>query len=163
MDMSDTKQGGQKYIGKIVLQRLAGAVVFFLAAGLSTRFGRPQTPSVLFAMGMLIMLACCFLSVWPVWVNRNFESSARIQEDRGQTVCSTGPYAFVRHPGYSVLILWALSMPMMFGLYAGIVAVTIILLVIIRTGLEDSMLKNDLPGYKGYMEKVKYRLLPYVW
>lgn len=135
----------------------------YLAAGLSIRFDRPQTPTLLFVTGMMIMLACCFLSVWPVLVNRNFESSARIQKDRGQTICSTGPYAFVRHPGYSVLILWALSMPMMFGLYSGIVAAVITMLVIIRTALEDSMLKNELPGYKEYMKKVQYRLLPHVW
>ena len=228
--MNYVKRGARKYVGKVLLQRILGALVFFLAAGrwdtprgviyfsvyalasviaclllyqkhaetlearrsvfantkkwdriilplfalsayygiylaagLSIRFDRPQTPAVLFVLGLCIMLACCFLSVWPVLVNRNFESSVRIQEDRGQTVCSTGPYAFVRHPGYSVLILWALSMPLMFGLYAGIVSAAIIMLVIIRTGLEDSMLKNELPGYKEYMEKVKYRLLPYVW
>lgn len=135
----------------------------YLAAGLSIRFDRPQTPSPLFWLGISIMLACCFLSVWPVMVNRNFESSARIQEDRGQRVCSAGPYAFVRHPGYSVLILWALSMPMMFGLWVGVVSTLIVILITTRTYLEDSMLKNELPGYEDYMEKVRYRLLPYVW
>jgi Putative protein-S-isoprenylcysteine methyltransferase len=136
---------------------------YYGIAGLSVRFDQPQTPSPLFWLGMAVMLACCFLSVWPVMVNRNFESSARIQEDRRQAVCSTGPYAFVRHPGYSVLILWALSMPVMFGFYAGIISTVIIALIVVRTYLEDSMLKNELPGYKNYMEKVKYRLLPYVW
>lgn len=228
--MNNTDKGAREYIGKLLLQRMAGAAAFFVAAGtwnvprgilyflvyiaasaaaclilyrghaevlaarrtvpadtkkwdkvllplivllaycliyaaagLSVRFGRPQTHPALFWPGMAVMLACCFLSVWPVMVNRNFESGARMQQDREQKVCSDGPYAFVRHPGYAVLILWTLAMPAMFGLYAGIVSAAIIVLVVVRTYLEDTMLKNELPGYKEYMEKVRYRLLPYVW
>lgn len=150
---------------KILLPLLAllAYYLIYLAAGLSVRFACPQTPSALFWAGMAVMLACCFLSVWPVMVNRNFESSVRIQDDREQKVCSKGPYSFVRHPGYCVLILWALSMPAMFGIYAGVVSALIIVLVVARTYLEDTMLKNELPGYKEYMEKVRYRLLPYAW
>lgn len=150
---------------KILLPLLAVLAYYaiYLAAGLSVRFDSPQTPSALFGLGMVIMFACCFLSVWPVMVNPNFESSSRIQDDREQEVCSKGPYAFVRHPGYSALILWSLAMPAMFGLYAGFVSATIIVLVVARTYLEDTMLKNELPGYNEYMEKVRYRLLPYVW
>lgn len=147
----------------LVIFTLAAYYGIYLAAGLSLRFHEPQTPAPLFWAGLAIMLACCFLSVWPVAVNRNFESSARIQKDRGQRVCSAGPYALVRHPGYSALILWALSMPMMFGLYTGIVSAVIIVIIVARTWLEDSMLKNELPGYRDYAAKVRYRLLPYLW
>lgn len=157
---SDTKNWD-----KIILPLLAVLAYYgiYVAAGLSVRFSCPQTPPALFWFGMAVMFACCFLSVWPVMVNRNFESSARIQKDREQKVCSEGPYAFVRHPGYTVLILWALAMPAMFGLYAGVVSAAVIILVIARTYLEDSMLKNELPGYKEYMKKVRYRLFPYFW
>lgn len=150
---------------KILLPLLVVLAYYFiyLVAGLSVRFDTPQTPSVLFWLGMAVMCACCFLSVWPVMANRNFESSARIQKDRAQEVCSSGPYAFVRHPGYSALILWAASMPMMFGFYTGLVSAVIAILTVLRTRLEDAMLKNELPGYKEYMVKVRYRLLPHVW
>lgn len=156
----DTKSWDKVLLLVYVLLNFYGV---YAAAGLSVRLHQPKTSSLLFWIGMFIMILTCFLSVWPVIENRNFESSVRIQTDRKQSVCSTGPYSIVRHPGYSVILLWAVAIPMMFGLYAGIVSAMIAILIIIRTYLEDTMLKNELPGYLDYAGKVKYRLLPYLW
>lgn len=135
----------------------------YAAAGLSVRLGQPPTALPLFAAGLILMAAVSLLGIWPIMENRNFESSVRIQKDRGQSVCSTGPYAIVRHPGYTAIILWAMSIPMIFGLYAGITAGITAILIIIRTGLEDRMLKRELPGYLEYSRRVRYRLIPYIW
>lgn len=135
----------------------------YVVAGLDSRYQESATSPILFWGGMFIMIMTCFLAIWPVMENRNFESSARIQKDRGQSVCTTGPYAIVRHPGYSIIVLWAISMPMMFGRLTGIVAIVIGVIIVIRTYLEDTMLKRELPGYVEYTQKVRYRLIPYIW
>ena len=147
----------------LLIYVLLGFYGIYAAAGLSIRFHHADMPTALFWGGMAIMALTCFLAVWPVMENRNFESSARIQNDRGQKVCSTGPYSFVRHPGYSVILLWSIAVTMMFGLYTGIAAVAIVITIVTRTFLEDRMLQKELPGYLEYTKKVRYRLLPYIW
>ncbi|MGF7144702.1 protein-S-isoprenylcysteine O-methyltransferase Ste14 [Anaerotaenia torta] len=157
---SDTKSWDKVLLLIFVVLAFYG---IYAAAGLSVRFHSPETSPVLFWIGMAIMALTCFLAVWPVMENRNFESSVRIQKDRGQKVCSTGPYAIIRHPGYSVILLWSVGMPMMFGMLAGMTAVLIVIVIVIRTYLEDTMLQKELPGYSEYTKKVRYRLLPYIW
>ena len=88
----------------------------------------------------------------------------RIQKDRGQEVYAEGPYKYIRHPGYIGGILMALSMGLVFGsLWALLPGVAAAILLIVRTYLEDKMLKRELSGYLEYSKKVKYRLLPGVW
>lgn len=135
----------------------------YIAAGLPFRFAEAYPPEVFFWIGICITILASFLTVWSVHANRHFESSARIQLEREHSVCSSGPYAFVRHPGYTAIIAWVVAMPLMFGWYAGIVSVAIIVLVTIRTILEDAMLQQGLREYKEYSEKVRYRLFPLIW
>jgi protein-S-isoprenylcysteine O-methyltransferase Ste14 len=88
----------------------------------------------------------------------------RIQEDRGHTVCTTGPYKYVRHPMYVGVLLIMLCFPLSLGsLYTLIPAGIIILLVLVRTALEDKTLMEELPGYKKYARQVRYRLIPHIW
>jgi protein-S-isoprenylcysteine O-methyltransferase Ste14 len=97
-------------------------------------------------------------------VNRHFEPTVRIQTDRGHTVIDTGPYALVRHPGYVAASLLVLGMPLSLGSYwASIPAILSYLLLVVRTALEDRTLQDELPGYKEYARRVRYRLLPGVW
>ena len=97
-------------------------------------------------------------------VNKFFEASVRIQEDRGHYVISDGPYRFVRHPGYASMIFWVVGFPLavgsMLALYTGLI---LLLGLVLRTFLEDKTLKNELEGYTEYAAKVKYRLIPYIW
>jgi|SRR5271165_124821 len=88
----------------------------------------------------------------------------RIQRDRGQTVVSTGPYAIVRHPMYSSLLLLFVAMPMAVGSGWGLVAsVALSALIVLRTALEDRTLANELEGYVAYRSRIRYRLIPLIW
>jgi protein-S-isoprenylcysteine O-methyltransferase Ste14 len=88
----------------------------------------------------------------------------RIQTERGHTVISGGPYRFVRHPGYAGVILsWIVSPVFFSSTWAAIPAFVAILLVVIRTSLEDRTLQAELPGYREYAQIVRYRLAPGIW
>jgi Isoprenylcysteine carboxyl methyltransferase (ICMT) family. len=135
----------------------------YVAAGLSQRLGQPYPPVILYWVGIVMTVAATIILIWAVKENRNFESSVRIQNNRNHTVCSSGPYTFIRHPGYFSIVMWAVAMVMMFGCYTGIVSALITILLVVRTILEDAMLHSQLPGYAEYSKKVRYRLLPAVW
>jgi protein-S-isoprenylcysteine O-methyltransferase Ste14 len=96
--------------------------------------------------------------------NPFFESTVRLQADRNQFVINTGPYKIVRHPGYIALIAGPLALPFAVGsLLSVIPAIIMIILILIRTYLEDNTLKKELAGYDEYCKKVKYRLIPFLW
>ena len=121
-------------------------------------------PAYIYIIGYLGFALSIFLYSWAMWVNRFFSTMVRIQTDRGQTVVQDGPYRFVRHPGYVAGIVMAASLALIFGsLWALLPAAGVMLLLIIRTHLEDSVLKIELPGYADYAQKVRCRLLPGVW
>jgi protein-S-isoprenylcysteine O-methyltransferase Ste14 len=99
-----------------------------------------------------------------MWVNNWFSSTVRIQMDRDQHVVQDGPYRYVRHPGYVGGILMAVSASLILGsLWALIPASIVVLLLVIRTYLEDTTLQKELPGYADYTKKVRYRLVPGLW
>jgi protein-S-isoprenylcysteine O-methyltransferase Ste14 len=101
---------------------------------------------------------------WAESVNKFFEPSVRIQTDRGHRVIDTGPYALVRHPGYVSAFLAYIGMPLALGsLWALIPAVLACLLLVLRTIWEDQTLQAELPGYKEYAQRVRYRLVPGLW
>jgi protein-S-isoprenylcysteine O-methyltransferase Ste14 len=101
---------------------------------------------------------------WATAVNRFFEPTVRIQSDRGHAVITTGPYAIVRHPGYAaalpVFVGMALAMGSLWALIPGLIA---FLVLVLRAHWEDAMLQAELPGYKEYAQKVRYKLIPGVW
>lgn len=102
--------------------------------------------------------------LWAKRINSYFSSVVRIQQDRNQQVCQEGPYTFVRHPGYLGLIMYTILTPLLLGSLWGLIPQGIvIILMLIRTILEDETLKKELPGYAQYANKVKYRLLPGIW
>ena len=101
---------------------------------------------------------------WAEAVNKFFERTVRIQIDREQTVIDNGPYAIVRHPGYASGLLILVGIPLTLGsVWALIPASLSWLLLVLRTQWEDETLQAELPGYKEYTERVRYRLLPGVW
>jgi protein-S-isoprenylcysteine O-methyltransferase Ste14 len=96
--------------------------------------------------------------------NRFFSSVVRIQKDRGHAVVDSGPYEFIRHPGYSGAILYYIALPLALGSFWGLIPAGLtVITTIIRTALEDRMLQNELEGYIGYAKRVRYRLLPGLW
>jgi protein-S-isoprenylcysteine O-methyltransferase Ste14 len=97
-------------------------------------------------------------------VNRFFSATVRIQTDRGHSVVSSGPYRFMRHPGYLGAILFQLATPLFLGSWWGILPAVLSLPVhVTRTGLEDRTLRRELVGYRAYSQTVRFRLLPGIW
>lgn len=116
------------------------------------------------AFGTALYLLGSAILTWAMLVNTHFESTVRIQHDRGHKVVTTGPYAFVRHPGYIGISLWALSTPLIVGSVAGLVSAGLAVAVLVfRTWLEDKTLHRELPGYATYAAGVRYRLVPGLW
>ena len=143
-----------------------GQYVFLpILAGLDVRFGWTGEIAIGWHMLGAVMYALSLeLSSWAMITNAYFSTAVYIQKDRGQSVCSTGPYQYVRHPGYVGYFFQALSTPLLLGsLWAMLLAIPIAVLMVIRTAKEDRMLQEQLPGYKEYAQEVKYSLIPGVW
>jgi protein-S-isoprenylcysteine O-methyltransferase Ste14 len=152
---------------KILLPVIAvyGPLISWIIAGLDERFGwTPDLPDYIQIIALGVIFLCSMVGTWAMVVNRFFSSHVRIQTDRGHTVVSTGPYRLVRHPGYAGSILAWIAAPVFFSSYWVVIpSVMVIILTIIRTALEDRTLKEELPGYSEYTERVRYRLVPGVW
>ncbi len=157
----DAKGWDQKVTAIAGLFMIAGLVV----PGLDLRFGwSPQFPMQVQVAGLLGLVFGYVLFSWAMLSNEFFETQVRIQAERGQQVCSTGPYRLVRHPGYAGIILQLLATPFLLGSLWGILpAVCAAAMFILRTALEDMTLRDELDGYRDYAERVRYRLLPGVW
>jgi protein-S-isoprenylcysteine O-methyltransferase Ste14 len=128
------------------------------------RFRWSHVPFGLNLLGFAGLVLAMLLVFWVMRENTFASSVVRIQTDRGHRVCSTGPYAYARHPMYVGVILSIISFPLALGsLFALIPAVIIVGLFIMRAALEDKTLQEELPGYKEYAQKVRFRLIPGVW
>jgi protein-S-isoprenylcysteine O-methyltransferase Ste14 len=140
-------------------------IILLAVPGLdAVRFGWSEVPLVVKALGFFGYIPALVFAFWAMRENAYSSDVVRIQEDRGHTVCSTGPYRYVRHPMYVGVILFVLCFPLSLGsLYSFIPASIIVVLFIIRTSLEDKTLQEELPGYKEYTQTVRYRLIPGVW
>jgi protein-S-isoprenylcysteine O-methyltransferase Ste14 len=140
---------------------IAGLVV----PGLDLRFG--WSPQFAFAMqlsGFAALVIGCAVFSWAMLSNQFFETKVRIQTDRAQTVATTGPYRYVRHPGYVGMILQLLATPIALGSWWGVLpALCAAGMFILRTALEDKTLQSELDGYRDYAGRVRYRLVPGVW
>lgn len=131
----------------------------------ATRFSwEPQVPFIVMLSGITLYCIGQIIGLWAKNANRFFSSVVRIQTDRKQTVCSSGPYRFVRHPGYLSGIIFTIGTPLMLGSYWGVgPAIVALLLMCIRTYKEDITLQHELPGYWDYIQKVRYRIIPFLW
>jgi protein-S-isoprenylcysteine O-methyltransferase Ste14 len=111
----------------------------------------------------MTVLSLAFAS-WAMIENAFFSTAVRIQTDRGQTVCQTGPYRFVRHPGYVGFILQSLATPILLGsIWALLPGMAAGIALVVRTGFEDRALQVELPGYREYAQQIRFRLLPGFW
>jgi len=124
----------------------------------------PRIPIFVIIIGIVAYTIGQIFTLWAKKVNKFFSSVVRIQKDRNQTVCKDGPYSFVRHPGYLGGILFIISTPLVLGSFWGLIpAVMGVVLLVIRTYLEDETLQRELEGYVEYTKEVRYRLLPQIW
>ncbi|UJX39607.1 isoprenylcysteine carboxylmethyltransferase family protein [Desulfovibrio sp. JY] len=115
-------------------------------------------------LGLICYLLFFLLFYWAMLTNKFFEGTSRIQTDRDHRVIRFGPYAYVRHPGYLAMLFASVSDALIIGsLYALIPSCLAVGVTIVRTSLEDKMLRSELDGYAEYAATVKYRLIPGLW
>jgi protein-S-isoprenylcysteine O-methyltransferase Ste14 len=146
------------------LWALAQYLAIPLVAGLDARFGWTRVGIAWNIAGAVVFTAGMALFGWAMITNAYFSTAARIQSDRGQTVCRSGPYRFVRHPGYSGTVLQSMGTSFLLGsLWSLIPTAAAVACMVARTVLEDRMLQNELPGYKDFAREVPHRLVPGVW
>jgi protein-S-isoprenylcysteine O-methyltransferase Ste14 len=141
------------------------STVALLVSGLDIRFEwSEEIPFVLQFAAVVLVVLGSVLGSWAIVSNPFFASTVRIQSERGHRVVSSGPYQYIRHPGYAGWILSGIALPVMLGsLWALIPSGLAVVILIIRTGLEDRTLRRDLPSYEEYSQNTHFRLVPYVW
>lgn len=153
------KQSAQKgVLGLSGLMFMAG----FVVAGLDFRFGWSGVHEVV-VFGAVFVFMAAYLLYGEV-LRENAYLSRTVKVEKGQTVVSTGLYGLVRHPMYMATLLLFLVMPLLLGsLYALIPFAFYPVIIVIRLKDEEELLARELPGYTEYMQKVPYRLIPYIW
>lgn len=115
-------------------------------------------------IAFVLMILGYMISSYALVENRFFSGNVRLQTDRGQKVTSTGPYSWVRHPGYAGAVLSYLVTPLFLNsIWAYIPTIITIGLYVLRTALEDRFLQENLADYDEYSRQVRYRLLPGIW
>ena len=142
-----------------------GPIFLLIVAGLDKRYGwSPEIPISIKIVALVVFIFGLFVVYRAIIVNKFFSAVIRIQEDRGHSVISSGPYRYVRHPGYTGVILYMISTAIVLeSLWALIPAGLILIVTVIRTVLEDRTLVSELEGYSDYAGRVRYRLIPFVW
>ncbi len=149
----------QKVIATVAFAGLAAA---FVVPGLDRRFGWSHVPTALAWIGdaLLVLSFVMFSVVFRV----NSYASSNIKAEENQTVSSSGPYALVRHPLYVGAIVMGIGIILGLGSFWGLAVLLIMIpALVIRILDEEKVMERDLPGYREYEQKVRYRLLPGVW
>lgn len=148
---------------------LVGLEVFLLAwlvlMGLdAVRFHWSQMPAWLQVVGAILLVGSFPLFFLTFKENPYASPAVRVQTERGQTVITTGPYHYVRHPMYAAGIPFGIGTPLMLGSWYGLLMGLIFTAgLAFRAVQEERVLRAELPGYKEYMAQVKYRFVPHVW
>lgn len=137
-------------------------VVGFVVAGLDFRFGWSHMPAWVTGAAAVLFLIAYIL--YAEVMRENAYLSRTIKVEQGQTVVDTGLYGIVRHPMYAVTVLLFLMIPLLLGSWYALIAFAFYpVIIIVRLKDEEALLTRELPGYEAYKEKVKYRLIPYIW
>ena len=134
----------------------------FVVAGLDFRFGWSAMPeAVTVAASVLFLIA---YALYAEVMRENAYLSRTIRVEEGQTVVDTGLYGVVRHPMYMVTLLLFLMLPLILGSWYALIAFAFYpAIIVVRLKDEEALLTRELPGYEAYKQKVKYRLIPFVW
>ena len=147
------------------LMALSVGYPMVVVAGLDHRYNwSSEFPLWLIVLGFILILLGYAFATWALAENRLFSSVVRIQADRGHVVCDSGPYRFVRHPGYAGNILALFGIVLALGSVWTLIPATVAsFITVIRTALEDQTLQEELPGYPDYARRVRYRLIPWIY
>lgn len=165
-ERSKPGKGTKQWDKTILILSLPVTILMYITAGLDS--GRyhwsPDFNPGLYLAGIILTLTGQLLFLTAQKQNRFFSSTVRIQTDRNHIVCDTGLYKIIRHPAYLGSIIQSAGFPLLFGSLWSMVPVCLsIILILIRTSLEDKTLINELKGYSVYTLKTRYRVIPYVW
>ena len=144
---------------------LVSGIIFLLAfilAGLNFRFGWFKLPSIVIIIASVIFLLAYIMYAEVLRENEYLSRTVEVSEN--QKVVNSGLYGIVRHPMYTSTIFLFLSMPLVLdSIFSFIVMLVYPIIIIFRIRNEEKVLENELIGYKEYKEKVKYKLIPYLW
>ena len=161
---SEGIKGWDRVIGALIGVAYMGGLLG--VAGLDARFGWTMgtLPPTLIVAAVAVFALGNAIVAWAMVSNKFFSGVARIQKDEGHTVVTTGPYQYVRHPGYTGAFATMVATAVILGSkWTLIASVVLVVLLIARTTLEDRMLHEELPGYPEYAQKVRFRLVPGLW
>lgn len=162
-----SKSQGVKPWDKVLAPLMAVSVAFplYIVAGLDHRFHWSTVfPIWLNILGIILCALGYAFAMWALAENRFFYSTVSIHTEQGHMVCDSGPYRFVRHPGYAgnlvppFGIVLALS-----SVWTLIPVAAAMIIAVIRTELEDRTLQEELTGYRDYARRVRYRLIPWIY
>jgi protein-S-isoprenylcysteine O-methyltransferase Ste14 len=159
-------QPNQKTSDKVLtsVNALLGIAWVILMPLDAVRFHWSHMPLFLQIVGAILLVGFMPLAILTFRENAFLATTVRVQKERGQTVISTGPYHYVRHPLYTSALLFFLGTPLLLGSWYGLLFVPIVIAGLVgRTLLEEHVLREELPGYAAYMAQVKYRFIPYIW
>jgi protein-S-isoprenylcysteine O-methyltransferase Ste14 len=153
------KEPAQKVISVLFL---VGFAVMLIFPALDHRYGWSPVPAYMSVLGDMLVAVSLLANIPILKTNKYAASTIRVEE--GQPVVSTGPYAWVRHPMYSVVMILLVGIPLALGSWLGLLWLAAFFPVLAWRLLdEERFLRQNLPGYDEYTQKVRYRLVPHVW
>ena len=146
----------------IIIGLVFGLVAMMASSAFDHRFGWSSVPAVVCVIGDVLVVAGLTLGVLVVIQNSYAAATVRVEE--GQKLASRGLYKLVRHPMYAGSLILMVGIPLALGSYWGLIVLILGLLVLVfRIRDEEKMLNQELAGYSEYAQRVRYRLMPYVW
>ena len=149
---------------KFMLAFAVATLIWLIAIGLDRRAHGSDVPVALQAAGLAMYLLSTVFIMWVFRENSFAAPVVKVQAERHHRVISSGPYAFVRHPMYSGIMLFFVGVPLLLGSWWGVaIAPVFAVLFAIRARIEERALVDGLPDYADYAARVRYRLVPGVW
>ena len=149
---------------KFMLTFVLVTLIWLVAIGLDRRAQASDVPLVLQALGLAMYLLSTAFIMWVFRENSFAAPVVKVQAERHHRVISSGPYAFVRHPMYSGIMLFFVGVPLLLGSWWGVaIAPVFAVLFAIRARIEERALVEGLPDYADYAARVRYRLVPGLW
>lgn len=165
IERSHGAAGGKRWDFWVTRLLVLTTLGILATAGVDRRLGwPPDLPMLVPALGALMFVAGYLVTLWAMSANAYFSQTVRIQTERGHTVVTDGPYAYVRHPGYVGMLACMLGACFLLGsLWALVPWLSYLVVTVVRTELEDRTLHAELNGYLDYARRTRYRLIPMIW
>ena len=149
---------------KFMLVFGTAALAWLIVIGLDRRWQGSSMQVAWQALGLALLLLSTAFILWVMRENSFAAPVVKVQAERGHRVIDTGPYALMRHPMYTGVLLFFIGTPLMLGSWWGVaMAPLFFILFAVRAGIEERALTEGLPGYADYVARVRYRLVPGVW